>query len=50
MITRTAVITMGIKIPGCDWFNWNNIAVDGNKTDPTYLRRPPLWGASLLQG
>jgi hypothetical protein len=50
MITRTAVITMGIKIPGCYWFNWNNIAVDGNKTDPTYLTQAAIVGRESAAG
>ncbi len=50
MITRKAVITMGIKVPGCNWFNWNNIAVDGDKTDPTYLTRAAIVGRESAAG
>jgi hypothetical protein len=50
MITRKAVITMGIKVPGCYWFNWNNIALDGDKTDPTYLTNAAIVGRMSAAG
>jgi hypothetical protein len=50
MITRKAVITMGTKIPGCYWFNWNNIAVDGDKTNPDYLTKAAIVGRESAAG
>jgi hypothetical protein len=50
LITRKAVITMGIKVPGCYWFNWNNIAVDGDKTDPDYLTKAAIAGRESAAG
>ncbi len=50
MITRTAVIVEGIKIGGCYWFNWNNIALDGNKTDPAYLTQAAIVGRESAAG
>jgi hypothetical protein len=49
-ITRKAVISGNIKIPGCFWFNWNNIAVDGDKTDPDYLTNAALAGRDSAAG
>jgi hypothetical protein len=50
MITRKAVIVMGIKVNGCYWLNWNNIAVDGDKTDPNYLTRAAIQGRESAAG
>jgi len=50
MITRKAVITMGVKVPGVNWFNWNNIAVDGDKTDPAYLTKAAIVGRESAAG
>jgi hypothetical protein len=50
MITRTAVIVMGVKIGGVYWFNWNNIALDGNKTDPAYLTQAAIVGRESAAG
>ncbi len=50
MITRKAVITGNVKVPGCYWFNWNNIAVDGDKTDPDYLTKAAIAGRESAAG
>lgn len=50
MITRTAVIVEGVKIGGVFWFNWNNIAVNGNKTDPAYLTQAAIVGRESAAG
>ena len=50
LITRRAVITLNVKAPGVYWFNWNNIAVDGDKTDPAYLTKAAIAGRESAAG
>jgi len=49
-ITRKAVISGNIKIPGCFWFNWNNITLDGDKTDPDWLTQAAITGRDSAAG
>jgi glycine/D-amino acid oxidase-like deaminating enzyme len=50
LITRRAVITKHVKIPGIYRFNWNNIALDGDKTDPVWLSKAAIQGRESAAG
>ena len=49
-ITRKAVIIKQTRIPGIYRFNWNNIAVDGDKTDPEWLSQAAIQGRESAAG
>ena len=50
LITRRTVISMSCKVPGVYWFNWNNITVDGDKTDPAWLTKAAIAGRESAAG
>lgn len=50
LITRKAVIVKYAKVPGVYRLNWNNIALDGDKTDPVWLSQAAIRGRESAAG